>query len=381
MSRVLTSTIIPTGCALVGVIAMATCIWLYMISHNRKRKSNSANALEKESFLKVSYDKLLKATDGFSPGSLIGSGTFGSVFKGILDGKTVAVKVLNLQQRGGSKSFMAECEALRNIRHRNLVRIMTACSSTDFKRNDFKALVYEFMPNGSLDRWLHEDGNMSLLQRVNIAIDVAHALNYLHHECGNSIVHCDLKPSNILLDHDMVAHVSDFGLAKIVAQPLHPNQSSSIGVRGTVRYAAPEYGLGGEVSAEADIYSYGILLLELITRKRPTDDMFKEEFNLHTFAKAALADQVLQIVDTAITECGIEEVDSSRGLRTQEMLKKQQECIMVIVKIGVACSNQLPRDRMTISAVIRELQQARKTLLNPRHRHNIPRGTIEHDLQ
>lgn len=91
---------------------------------------------------------------------------------------------------------MAECEALRNIRHRNLVGMLTACSSMDFTRNDFKALVYEFMPNGALDRWLHVDGTLSLLQRLDIAMDVAHALKYLHLDFETPIVHCDLKPSN-----------------------------------------------------------------------------------------------------------------------------------------------------------------------------------------
>ncbi|KAK9725041.1 hypothetical protein RND81_05G117800 [Saponaria officinalis] len=98
-----------------------------------------------EGFLRMSYDMLLKATDGFSSSNLLGAGTFGTVFKGVLDGTMVAVKVLNLQQQGATKSFIAECKALRNTRHRNLVKIITVCSSTDFQRNDFKALVYEFM--------------------------------------------------------------------------------------------------------------------------------------------------------------------------------------------------------------------------------------------
>ena len=106
----------------------------------------------------VSYESLLKATGGFSSANLIGAGSFGSVYKGILDPDqtVVAVKVLFLHQRGALKSFMAECEALRNIRHRNLVKIKTACSSSDFQGNDFKALVYEFMHNGSLESWLHQ---------------------------------------------------------------------------------------------------------------------------------------------------------------------------------------------------------------------------------
>ncbi|KAH9626045.1 hypothetical protein KSS87_010621, partial [Heliosperma pusillum] len=215
----------------------------------------------------------------------------------------VAVKVLNLQHHRASKSFMAECKTLRNVRHRNLIRIITACSSIDFKRNDFRALVYEFMPNGSLDRWLHGiDGNMSLAQRVDVAIDVAHALGYLHHECETPIVHCDLKPSNILLDNDMVAHVGDFGLARFLTQPRHLNQSSTIGIMGTIGYAAPEYGIGSEPSTEGDVYSYGVLLLELMTGKSPTDSMFNEGYTLHKHVDAALPDQILQIVDSSSLE-------------------------------------------------------------------------------
>ncbi|XP_021729736.1 probable LRR receptor-like serine/threonine-protein kinase At3g47570 [Chenopodium quinoa] len=311
---------------------------------------------------------LLKVTDGFSSRNLLGSGTSGSVFKGILDGKTVAIKVLNLQQRGGSKSFMAECEALRNIRHRNLVGILTVCSSMDFQRNEFKALVYEFMPNGSVERWLHEDGNLSLLQRLDIAIDVAHALNYLHSERDSPIVHCDLKPSNILLDDNMVSHVADFGLAKVLDRPFHPNQSSSIGVRGTVGYVAPEYGLGNEASLEADLYSYGILLLELMTRKRPTNDMFKEDLSLHMYAKAALPDKVLQIVDSKLLEDNeSEEADETRPM-TQVKLKNREECMMFVVKVGVACSSHFPYDRMKIREALNELYHARNILCKPKYK-------------
>ncbi|KAK9755085.1 hypothetical protein RND81_01G001500 [Saponaria officinalis] len=237
MSRAL-EVLIPVIGALVGVLAMVTGLYLACI---RKKKTSlpSGSVMGKE-FMKVSYDMLLKATNGFSSESLIGSGSFGSVFKGVLDGITVAVKVLNLQHCAASKSFAAECKALRNVRHRNLVGIITACISIDHQGNDFRALVYEFMPNGSLDKWLRGAvGHMSLPQRVDVAIHVAHALNYLHQESETPIVHCDLKPSNILLDNDMVARVGDFGLARFLTQPRHPNQSSTIGIMGTIGYAPP----------------------------------------------------------------------------------------------------------------------------------------------
>lgn len=180
------------------------------------------------SLLNLSYQNLYNASDGFSSANLIGTGSFRSVYKGVLDkGRTtVAVKVFNLQRHGASESCIAECRALKGIRHRNLVKVLTACSGVDYQGNDFKALVYEFMQNGSLEEWLYpitREGeidkaprNLSLLQRLNIAIDVACALDYLHHDCQPITAHCDLKPSNILLDDDMNARVGDFGLARFL---------------------------------------------------------------------------------------------------------------------------------------------------------------------
>ncbi|KAK9743095.1 hypothetical protein RND81_03G216900 [Saponaria officinalis] len=362
--------VIPIISAFACVLIMATGI--YVACTRKKMRPSSSGSLMGESFMKVSYDMLLKATSGFSSENLLGSGSFGSVFKGILDGKTVAVKVLNLQHRAASKSFITECKSLRNIRHRNLVGIITACSSIDYSRNDFRALIYEFMPNGSLDRWLNGIlGNMSLSQRVVVAFDVAHALNYLHHECETPIVHRDLKPSNILLDQDMVAHVGDFGLAKFLTQPQHPNQSSTIGIGGTIGYAAPEYGQGSQASTAGDVYSYGILLLELMTGKKPTDSIFKEDYNLHMYAKTAIPDQVLQIADPTLEEDILtEEADDRRAI--QDTLQRRKECIISVVSVGVSCSNLLPQDRMKITDAISMLQSSRDNLLNARNRRNHP---------
>ncbi|PON42476.1 LOW QUALITY PROTEIN: GPCR kinase [Trema orientale] len=217
----------------------------------RKSTSKSSSALSTISFLsKVSYKSLYQATNGFSQSMLIGTGSFGSVYKGILheEESPIAVKVFNLQQKGASKSFIAECNALRNIRHRNLVKILTCCSSMDYNNNDFKALVFEYMSNGSLEKWLdpmtgYENQSMSLnlIQRINIAADVATAIHYLHDHCDQPIIHCDLKPSNVLLDNDMIAHVGDFGLARLMLNTngLSESQTSTIGIKGTIGYAAP----------------------------------------------------------------------------------------------------------------------------------------------
>jgi serine/threonine protein kinase len=196
----------------------------------------------------VSYDKLRLATKEFSQENLIGIGSFGSVYKGHLSQENiVAVKVLDTQRTGSLKSFFAECEAMKNSRHRNLVKLITSCSSVDFKNNSFLALVYEYISNGSLEDWIkgkrkYENGNgLNLMERVNIAIDVACALDYLHNDSENPIVHCDLKPSNILLDEDMTAKVGDFGLARLLVQSStdQVSISSTHVLRGSIGYIPP----------------------------------------------------------------------------------------------------------------------------------------------
>ncbi|XP_039141952.1 probable LRR receptor-like serine/threonine-protein kinase At3g47570 [Dioscorea cayenensis subsp. rotundata] len=211
----------------------------------------------------------------------------------------VAIKVFSLNIRGASKSFLSECESLRSIRHRNLIKIITSYVSIDSQVNDFKALVLDLMPNGSLDSWLHPVENqqqqqqqspLSLIQRLNVAIDVADALEYLHHSCQPPVVHCDLKPSNVLLDDDVNARVGDFGLAKILmnnnSNLWQSSTTSTEIIKGTIGYVPPEYGFGSEVSTMGDVYSYGILVLELLTGKRPVDESFKDGMTMRKFVKS-----------------------------------------------------------------------------------------------
>ncbi|XP_058006827.1 probable LRR receptor-like serine/threonine-protein kinase At3g47570 [Hevea brasiliensis] len=358
-----------------GLLCVILVLSSYFLFLTRKKRNEPASDFAENLHLMVSYHSLSKATDGFSLANLIGAGSFGSVYKGILDqsGMAIAVKVFTLVRQGASRSFTAECEALRNIRHRNLIKILTVCSSVDYQGNDFKALVYEFMANGSLEEWLHQKPtteetqetprSLNLLQRLNVTIDVACALDYLHHQCETPIVHCDLKPSNVLLDHDMTGHVGDFGLARILSeatQDLPASGTSSVGVRGTVGYAAPEYGMGSEVSTDGDVYSYGILLLEMFTGKKPTNDIFKEGLNLHNFVRAALPDRMPEIVDPFLLREIVKwENGGAGGCRVRKSL-------VSILEIGVACSAELPHERRNISNVVAELQSIKNELLGAR---------------
>ncbi|KAL8064518.1 hypothetical protein ABFX02_01G096000 [Erythranthe guttata] len=296
-----------------GVAAiLCLVVFLYKIRASKKSPS-SPPSFAGVTFLRLSYSDLLKATGGFAEANLVGFGRFGHVYKGILDdGVTViAVKVLNLVTKGASKSFSAECNALRGIRHRNLLKILSVCESIDFQENDFKALVYEFKANGSLDKWLYYNGereegsdarlrNLDITERLNIAIDVAQALEYLHCGTESIIVHGDLKPSNILLGEDMSACVGDFGLSKILSSVVPPHESSSIsstiGIKGTIGYVPPEYGMINSISTKGDVYSYGILVLEMFTNRRPTDDSFIDHVNLHNFVRAAFPNRVMEII-------------------------------------------------------------------------------------
>ncbi|CAN1295341.1 Probable LRR receptor-like serine/threonine-protein kinase At3g47570 [Linum perenne] len=374
--------VISTISSLLFLTFIGSCCFILLIKRRRRQDKSST---DDPKLLKLSYQRLFEATDGFSSANQIGVGSFGSVYKGVLSeigeaSINIAVKVFNLQRRGASKSFMAECEALRNIRHKNLVRIVTVCSSVDHEGNDFKALVYEFLANGSLEDWLHREierisestttRSLNFIQRLSVAIDIASAMDYLHNHCGTPIVHCDLKPSNVLLDEDMVAHVSDFGLARFLSAAANPS-SSTIGIKGTVGYAPPEYGMGNEVSTQGDIYSYGILLLELFTGKRPTDETFKDGLSLHNIVKRALSKQCTsEVLDPILLNELLRRLTTHHNYATtsssDEARKDLEKLMSSILEIGVACSSDIPQDRASMSEVLSSLTAIKTSLVGRR---------------
>ncbi|RHN54613.1 putative protein kinase RLK-Pelle-LRR-XII-1 family [Medicago truncatula] len=345
------------------LLILSFIITIYWVRKRNNKRSIDSPTIDQ--LATVSYQDLHHGTNGFSSRNLIGSGSFGSVYKGNLvsENNAVAVKVLNLQKKGAHKSFIVECNVLKNIRHRNLVKILTCCSSIDYKVQEFKALVFYYIKNGSLEQWLHPEflneehpKTLDLGHRLNIIIDVASTLHYLHQECEQLVIHCDLKPSNVLLDDDMVAHVTDFGIAKLVSAT--SGNTSTIGIKGTVGYAPPEYGMGSEVSTYGDMYSFGILMLEMLTGRRPTDEVFEDGQNLHNFVAISFPDNLINILDPHLLSR-----DAVEDGNNENLIPTVKECLVSLFRIGLICTIESPKERMNTVDVTRELNIIRKAFL------------------
>ncbi|CAM0880206.1 unnamed protein product [Alopecurus aequalis] len=210
-----------------------------------------------------------KATNGFDDSTVLGEGGFGYVYQGTLeDGTTVAVKVLKRFDGQGEREFLAEVEMLGRLHHRNLVKLLGICVE-----ENARCLVYELIPNGSVESHLHgADRDIAPLDwnaRMKIALGAGRALAYLHEDSSPCVIHRDFKSSNILLEHDFTPKVSDFGLARTARG--EGNQHISTRVMGTFGYVAPEYAMTGHLLVKSDVYSYGVVLLELLTGRKPVD--------------------------------------------------------------------------------------------------------------
>ncbi|VVA35274.1 PREDICTED: probable LRR receptor [Prunus dulcis] len=333
---------------IISVILLVASVSIFVL----RRKKNvevaiEANLLPQLLWRRVSHLDLLRATNGLNENNLLGSGGFGSVYKGKLsDGTYVAVKVFSLQLEGAFKSFDRECEILSNIRHRNLIKIISCCSELDFK-----ALVLNYMPNGSLEKWLYsENYYLNMLQRMNIMIDVASALEYLHHGNSVPIVHCDMKPSNILLDDDMVAHVADFGIAKLVGVGDSTTQTMTLA---TIGYMAPEYGI---ISTRGDVYSFGIVLMETFTRRKPTDEMFSGKMSL----KQWIANSLLlpdAIIDEVVDANLLEKTKQEHDVETW------RDCLSSIIRLALACCAESPAQRINMQESVATLNKIKNELL------------------
>ncbi|XP_030930903.1 putative receptor-like protein kinase At4g00960 [Quercus lobata] len=288
------------------------------------------------------------ATDEFSDSNKLGQGGFGTVYKGTLpDGKEVAVKRLSRKSWQGLEEFKNEIILIAKLQHRNLVKLL-GCGI----EGEEKVLIYEYMPNRSLDIFIFDSKRSLQLDWetcYNIIGGIARGLLYLHEDSRVlKIIHRDLKPSNILLDHDMIAKISDFGMARIFCE--NQNIANTRRVVGTYGYMAPEYAMEGLFSVKSDVFSFGVILLEIISRKR------NNRFYLTQHASTLLAyawrlwneGKDLEIVDPLLME----------SCQTSEV----QRCI----QIGLLCVQEDPTDRPTMSIVVALLGSESMELSPPR---------------
>ncbi|KAL8049699.1 hypothetical protein ABFX02_06G036200 [Erythranthe guttata] len=247
---------------------------LYFLSSSRSKEPLSINiAMFEQPLLKLTLVDILEATNNFCKSNIIGDGGFGTVYKALLpDGKIVAVKKLSQAKAQGQREFLAEMETLGKVKHRNLVSLLGYCSY-----GEEKVLVYEYMENGSLDHWLrNRTGTLAVLdwtKRFKIALGAARGLAFLHHGFIPHIIHRDIKASNILLNQDFEPKVADFGLARLISAC---ETHVSTDLAGTFGYIPPEYGQSWKSTTRGDVYSFGVILLELLTGKEPTGPDFKD---------------------------------------------------------------------------------------------------------
>ncbi|XP_059595949.1 cold-responsive protein kinase 1 isoform X1 [Vitis vinifera] len=277
---------------------------------NRASQKIDGNLLEKTK--QISFNELKKATDNFHPSSKIGRGGFGTVYKGTLkNGREVAVKMLSTSSKQGLREFLTEINTISNVRHPNLVELIGCCV-----HGNNKILVYEYVENNSVDQVLLAlfllilAGHKIILdwgKRSAICMGTARGLAFLHEELVPHIVHRDIKASNILLEKDFSPKIGDFGLAK-----LFPDDITHISTRiaGTTGYLAPEYALGGQLTMKADVYSFGVLVLEIISGKTSSQANFggSQKFLLEWAWQLHIEGRFLELVDPELVEFPEEEV-------------------------------------------------------------------------
>lgn len=282
-----------------------------------------------------SYREIRTATNNFDPSNKLGRGGFGTVYKGVLgDGTEFAAKVLSSESEQGIKEFLAEVESISQAKHANLVRLLGCCVQ---RKN--RILVYEYLENNSLDHALKALGSgnaaaaavkLTWSTRSGICVGTARGLSYLHEELEPSIVHRDIKASNVLLDGNLRPKIGDFGLAKMF--PANVTHIST-GVVGTNGYMAPEYFVHGQLTKKADVYSFGVLVLEIISGRRISQTIQSDMFLVREAWLLYQQSRLLEMVDA-----GMEDYPEEEVLRH--------------IRVGLACTQAAPGTRPTMREVV-----------------------------
>ncbi|XP_024518200.1 cold-responsive protein kinase 1 [Selaginella moellendorffii] len=289
------------------------------------------------------YHELETATKGFSDINKLGRGAFGTVFKGVLkDGSEVAVKQLDLHSKQGQREFVNELSIITSIQHKNLAKLRGYCLD-----RDDRILVYEFLENKSLDQLLFESATGILLDwptRFQIVLGVANGLAYLHEGSQKQIIHRDIKASNILLDHRLHPKISDFGISKLFNQE---KGFTSTVIAGTMGYLAPEYVLGGLLTVKADVYSFGVLTLEIVSGQRCSD---RKDGRLLVHSAWILHENSseLEIADQRLD------------------LEHNSEEILRVIQVALACTHENSASRPSMGDAVAMLSGYKQVIIAPR---------------
>lgn len=321
------------GVALV-VILLALFAWFRLKKKPKKLpRGDILGATELKGPVTYRYKDLKSATKNFNDENKLGEGGFGDVYKGTLkNGKVVAVKKLILGSSGKmDEQFESEVKLISNVHHRNLVRLLGCCS-----KGQERILVYEYMANNSLDRFLFGEnkGSLNWIQRYDIILGTARGLSYLHEDFHVCIIHRDIKTNNILLDDDLQPRIADFGLARLL-----PEDQSHVSTKfaGTLGYTAPEYAIHGQLSVKADTYSFGVVVLEIISGQKSSElrDDVDGEFLLQRAWKLYEEGRHLELVDKTLNP----------GDYDAEEVKK-------VIEIALLCTQATAATRPTMSEIV-----------------------------
>jgi serine/threonine protein kinase len=324
-------------------LALLFALFLVLCRCKRGTKTEDANILAEEG-LSLLLNKVLAATDNLDDKYIIGRGAHGVVYRASLgSGEEYAVKKLIFAEHiRANQNMKREIETIGLVRHRNLIRL-----ERFWRRKEDGLMLYQYMPNGSLHDVLHRGNQgeavLDWSARFNIALGISHGLAYLHHDCHPPIIHRDIKPENILMDSDMEPHIGDFGLARI----LDDSTVSTATVTGTTGYIAPENAYKTVRSKESDVYSYGVVLLELVTGKRALDRSFPEDINIVSWVRSVLSsyededDTAGPIVDPKLVD---ELLDT-----------KLREQAIQVTDLALRCTDKRPENRPSMRDVVKDL--------------------------
>ncbi|KAL4385666.1 hypothetical protein GQ457_15G003470 [Hibiscus cannabinus] len=335
-------------------VATGVYIWKYRYIQRKRRGSNDAEKYVKllhDSNLNFKYSTLERSTGSFNDVNKLGQGGFGTVYKGVLpDGREIAIKRLFFNNRHRAADFYNEVNIISSVEHKNLVRLLGCCCS-----GPESLLVYEFLPNKSLDRFIFDPSRGKVLnweKRYEVIVGTVEGLVYLHEKSETKIIHRDIKASNILLDSKLRAKIADFGLARSFQE----DQSHiSTAIAGTLGYMAPEYLAHGQLTEKADVYSFGVLLLEIIMGKQ--NNMSKEQ---------EYSDSIIAVAWKQFQSGTVEEIyDPNLMLHNHHHDSNTRNEVARVVQIGLLCTQEIPSLRPSMSKVLQMLTRKEEELPAP----------------